>query len=145
MGCSRGCHCQSSRAGNRCVVNPEFAEESRSLPNLVVFFADNVGWGDIFGAPSTRTPNLDGLARDGMRLLNWYSAAHVCSPSRSSLLTGRIMVRNGVFPMTFHSDAVNGLPLKETTLAEHLRAQGYYSGCVGKWVSWLILCEHVCE
>ena len=56
--------------------------------NVVVFFADNLGWGDVFGAPSTRTPHLDELARDGTRMLNWNSAAHVCSPSRASLLTG---------------------------------------------------------
>ena len=61
--------------------------------NIVVFFADNLGWGDVFGAPSTRVPNLDALARDGTRMLNWNSAAHVCSPSRASLLTGVVRER----------------------------------------------------
>ena len=106
---------------------------TQQSPNLVVFFADNTGWGDIFGAPSTHTPTLDSLARDGMRLLNWYSAAHVCSPSRASLLTGRLMVRTGVYPMTFHNDAASGLPANETTIAEHLRKVGYATFAVGKW------------
>ena len=76
------------------------AEQQSQRTNVVVFFADNLGWGDVWGAPSTRTPALDSLARDGMRLLNWNSAAHVCSPSRASLLTGRLMVRTGVSTCT---------------------------------------------
>lgn len=102
-------------------------------PNIAVFFADNLGWGDVWGAPGTRTPTLDTLANDGLRLLNWYSAAHVCSPSRASLLTGRLMVRTGVYPMTFAANAANGLPKNETTIAEHLKRQGYRSYAVGKW------------
>jgi hypothetical protein len=107
------------------------ARSSAKPDNIVVFFADNLGWGDIFGSPSTRTPALDGLARDGIRMLNWYSAAHVCSPSRAALLTGRLMVRTGVYPMTFPNDATNGLPTNETTLAEHLKTKGYRTFMVG--------------
>lgn len=106
---------------------------ARTNTNIVVFFADNLGWGDIFGAPSTRTTALDSLSRDGVRLLNWNSAAHVCSPSRASLLTGRLMVRTGVYPMTFRADSVFGLPSNETTLAEHLQRAGWATMAVGKW------------
>eukprot|EP00729_Bicosta_minor_P029593 gene29593-8800_t len=74
-------------------ISAAMASAPQPPTNFVVFFADNLGWGDVIGAPSTKTPAIDSLARDGLRMLNWYSAAHVCSPSRASLLTGRLMVR----------------------------------------------------
>ena len=103
-------------------------------PNLVIFFADNLGWGDIgaYGQPSARTPAIDSLAAEGMRFLDWNSAAAVCSPSRACLLTGRLAVRTGVYPMTFQADSVNGLPRNETTLAEHLKKAGYSTKMIGK-------------
>jgi len=105
-------------------------------PNLVVMFADNLGYGDIgaFGAPATRTPAIDSLGREGVMLKYWVSAASMCSPSRATALTGRYHMRSGVYPLTMPSDAVDGLPLNETTLAEHLRAKGYATMCIGKWV-----------
>ena len=68
-------------------------------PNVVVFLADDLGYGDLacYGHPRIRTPNLDAFARQGVRLTQCYAASAVCSPSRSAILTGRTPHRNGVY------------------------------------------------
>jgi hypothetical protein len=126
----------SRTIGSRDSYGSGFAAQSTARqPNLVVFFADNLGYGDVgaLGAPATRTPHIDSLARDGMTLKHWVSAASMCSPSRAALLTGRYHMRSGIFPLTMPSDAVDGLPLNETTLAEHLSRAGWATMAVGKW------------
>jgi len=104
-----------------------------SSPNFVVFFADDLGYGDV-GHPTILTPNLDRLGREGLRFTNWYSAFHVCSPSRASLLTGRLPVRVGVSGRytggVFTSTAVGGLPRREVTWSALLPHE---TMCVGKW------------
>lgn len=107
----------------------------QALPNIVVFFADNLGYADVgaFGSPAAVTPNIDRLAAEGVRLTNWNSGEALCSPSRAALLTGRLAVRTGVFPHTFRLDASRGLPANETTMAEYLRDAGYRTGMLGKW------------
>lgn len=106
-----------------------------SHPNIVILFADNLGYNDIgvFGASTARTPHVDGLARDGMKLNNWNSAAHLCSASRAALLTGKYPVRTGVYPGVFKPDARNGLHPSEKTIAEYLKEEGYATSIVGKW------------
>ena len=110
------------------------ASSAATPPNLVVMFADNLGYGDIgaLGAPSTRTPAIDSIGREGMTLKYWVSAASMCSPSRASILTGRYHMRSGIYPLTMPSDAVDGLPANETTLAEHLQRASYATMCIGK-------------
>jgi arylsulfatase A len=109
------------------------AETSR--PNIIILFADNLGYADIslFGAPSAQTPNIDRLGIQGIKLNNWNSAAHLCSASRASLLTGKYAVRSGVYPGVFKPDAVNGLLPSEITIAEYLKEEGYATSIVGKW------------
>eukprot|EP00980_Cylindrotheca_fusiformis_P004020 scaffold880_cov132-Cylindrotheca_fusiformis.AAC.16 len=115
--------------------------ESRaeSLPNLVILFADNLGYDDVSAFQSasrshgTRTPNIDRLASEGIMFKNWNSAAALCSASRSALLTGRYPVRTGVYPRVFRPDATYGLLPEETTLAEMLKELGYATKIVGKW------------
>jgi len=113
-------------------------------PNILILLADNLAYADvgIFNDPSlsssasikrSRTPNIDGLAADGLKFKNWNSAAHLCSASRAALLTGKYPVRTGVYPAVFEPDAVHGLQPSETTLAEHLRELGYATSIVGKW------------
>lgn len=103
-------------------------------PNIVLFLADNLGAQDVASGPSSfRTPHIASLARDGMNLSNWNSAAHLCSASRAALLTGKYPIRTGVYPGVFKPDAVNGLLPNETTLAEHLKARGYATAIIGKW------------
>jgi arylsulfatase A len=112
-----------------------FGATVECLPNIVVLFADNLGYGDIgvFGAPTARTPNIDSLASQGLKLNNWNSAAHLCSASRAALLTGRYPVRSGVYPAVFKPDAANGLSPEEVTIAEYLKEKGYATSIVGKW------------
>src|ERR671910_480607 len=79
-----------------CAYLPTAADAQR--PNFVVIFADDLGYGDLgcYGHPTIRTPNLDRMAREGMRFTQFYSAAEVCTPSRAALLTGRLPPRSGM-------------------------------------------------
>ena len=106
-------------------------------PNVVFILADDVGYtelgsyggGKLRGAP---TPNLDKLARQGIRFLNFYSEVE-CSPSRAAFMTGRHPVRNGVYNITMPGQVGGGLHPDEVTIAEVLSNVGYYTGHFGKW------------
>uniref|UniRef100_A0A1B8XZA2 Sulfatase N-terminal domain-containing protein n=1 Tax=Xenopus tropicalis TaxID=8364 RepID=A0A1B8XZA2_XENTR len=101
-------------------------------PNFIVILADDIGWGDL-GANlpelESHTPNLDAVAAGGLRFEDFHSAASTCSPSRASLLTGRLGARTGV-THNFAVQSVGGLPLNETTLAEVLKKSGYTTGLI---------------
>ncbi|MFM7071409.1 MAG: sulfatase [Planctomycetota bacterium] len=103
-------------------------------PNIVLFLADDLGYGDLgcFGHPVIKTPNLDAFAKQGARLTQCYSASAVCSPSRSALLTGRTPHRNGVFTWIAEGAPVH-LRTSEITLPKLLREAGYATCHVGKW------------
>jgi arylsulfatase A len=109
------------------------APPQKRPPNVVLIYADDLGWGDLgcYGG-SLRTPHLDSLAADGMRFNHFYSANPVCSPSRASLLTGRYPTRVGVPRVLFPKDTT-GLNDGETTIAQMLKPLGYKTMCVGKW------------
>lgn len=102
-------------------------------PNIVLIFIDDMGYGDIspFGSTKNRTPNLDQMAREGMKLTSFY-AAPVCSVSRAQVLTGCYGVRVSV-PGVFFPGEKNGINKDEHTVAELLKAQGYATQCIGKW------------
>ncbi len=107
-------------------------------PNIVIIFADDLGYGDLgcFGNPTIATPNLDRMAREGMRLTQFYVAECVCTPSRAGLLTGRLPIRNGMCSDTrrvLFADSTGGLPVEEITIADSLKTKDYATGCVGKW------------
>jgi arylsulfatase len=102
-------------------------------PNVVLIFADDLGYGDL-GCYGSRleTPNLDRMAAEGARFTQFYSANPVCSPSRAALLTGRYPTRVGVPVVLFPRDA-SGLASGERTIADLLKPRGYKTMCIGKW------------
>ena len=102
-------------------------------PNIVIILIDDMGYGDIgpFGATKQRTPNLDRMAREGMKLTSFY-AAPVCSVSRAQLLTGCYGARVSV-PGVYFPGQKNGLHPQEFTIAERLKEHGYATQCIGKW------------
>jgi arylsulfatase A-like enzyme len=108
-------------------------------PNFVVIFIDDMGYGDIgpFGSTVNRTPHLDRMAREGMKLTSFYVASPVCSPSRAALMTGCYPRRVGLAKGSGHAVLFpgdpHGLHPNEITIAEILKRAGYATGCFGKW------------
>jgi arylsulfatase A len=103
-------------------------------PNVVLIFVDDMGYGDIgpFGS-SNRTPNLDRMAAEGLKLTQFYVSAVNCTPSRSTLMTGSYADRLGMDgPVVFPADP-RGLHPDEITLAEMFKSRGYATACIGKW------------
>jgi len=104
------------------------------LPNIVVIFMDDLGYGDLscYGAMDYKTPNLDKLAAEGIRFTNFLSAQPVCTASRVGLLTGcypnRLSMSGALFP-----GSKVGINANETTLAELLKQKNYTTGIFGKW------------
>jgi arylsulfatase A len=110
------------------------SEPSAKSPNVVIFLADDLGYGDLgcYGHPLIQTPHLDAFAAQGIRLTQCYSASAVCSPSRSAILTGRTPYRNGVFTWIPEGRDLY-LRTSEITLPTILRNEGYATCHVGKW------------
>lgn len=115
-------------------------------PNIILILADDLGYGDLgsYGSPTISTPNIDKLAMEGVKFTQYYVAAPICTPSRSSMLTGKLPVRNGIYanftyPLddifrVFYPSSVNCLSENEVTLADALSDSGSYStAMVGKW------------
>ncbi|UCD30725.1 MAG: sulfatase-like hydrolase/transferase [Planctomycetota bacterium] len=102
--------------------------------NFVIILCDDLGYGDLgcYGHPTIKTPNLDRLAGEGMRLTDCYAAAPVCSPARAGMLTGRTPYRCGIYDWI-----PNGYPMhlrqNEITVATLLKSAGYATCFVGKW------------
>jgi iduronate 2-sulfatase len=103
-------------------------------PNVVLFLADDLGYGELgcYGNAAAITPNLDRFAAEGLKFTDCHSASSVCSPSRSSLLTGRTPFRNGVFTWIPEDSPIH-LRTSEIALPKLLRAAGYDTCHVGKW------------
>jgi arylsulfatase A len=98
-------------------------------PNVVLIYADDLGWGDVGfnGRTEWATPNLDRLAARGTVFKRFYTAAVVCAPSRAAMLTGKSTIHCGV------SKNDEDLPSAEVTIAEALKARGYATALFGKW------------
>ncbi|MHC4172372.1 MAG: sulfatase-like hydrolase/transferase [Planctomycetota bacterium] len=115
-------------------------ESSLKKPNFIIIFCDDLGYGDLgcFGSKKHRTPNIDRMAAEGMRFTSFYVTSGVCTPSRSSLMTGCYPRR-----VNMHQDSEGlcvlfpvgkkGLNPQEITIAEMLKEHGYATACVGKW------------
>ncbi|KAF1401251.1 Arylsulfatase D, partial [Spheniscus magellanicus] len=111
-----------------------------SKPNILLFLADDLGIGDIgcYGNNTIRTPNIDRLAREGVKLTHHIAAAPLCTPSRAAFLTGRYPIRSGMASSNRYralqwNAGSGGLPANETTFARLLQQQGYTTGLIGKW------------
>lgn len=103
-------------------------------PNIVIIFTDDQGYQDIgcFGSPDIKTPHLDQMAKEGIRLTDFYAAQAVCSASRAGLLTGCYPNRLGIHG-AFMPSSKHGLSLKEVTIAEMLKTINYKTATFGKW------------
>ncbi|WP_299530490.1 sulfatase-like hydrolase/transferase [Ulvibacterium sp.] len=106
-----------------------FAASAQERPNIILIMTDDQGWGQTgyYGHPLLKTPNLDKMAKNGLRLDRFYAGAPVCSPTRASVLTGRSCVRAGV---PEHGYA---LRRQEKVLSQALKEVGYATGHFGKW------------
>jgi arylsulfatase len=104
------------------------------LPNIVIIFTDDQGYADVgvFGARAFKTPSLDRMAREGIRLTDFHVAQAVCSASRAALLTGCYPNRIGIHGALDHR-ARHGLHANEVTIAELLKTRGYATAAYGKW------------
>ena len=112
----------------------EAAPEEKSLPNIVVIYLDDLGYGDVgaYGATQLKTPNMDLLSKGGVRFTNGYASSATCSPSRYALLTGMYPWRNErakILPGT----APLLIDPAQMTLPKMLKEKGYHTGIVGKW------------
>ena len=105
------------------------AAELPTRPNIVLMMADDQGWGEVgyHGHPHVKTPVLDSMAAAGLRLDRFYSGGCVCSPTRTSVMTGRNPTRSGVFAPNYTTRP------EEITIAHALRDAGYRTGHFGKW------------
>ncbi|MGJ8676714.1 MAG: sulfatase family protein [Akkermansiaceae bacterium] len=126
--------CLIGAALTACISFVPILNADDSRPNIVVFVADDMGWGDsgTYGHEMIQTPNMDKLAARGVKFNQFYSAAGVCSPSRSAILTGRTPYRNGVW-RHLSGDGDAYLRESEITYLELLKGIDYQTCHVGKW------------
>ena len=128
--------------------------KAQDKPNIILLFVDDLGWADLgYRNPEFHTPNIDKLKNDGMDFSRAYVSTATCSPSRSSILTGKEPVRFQMVRHITHANkngennqkfnlwktdpvqmpSINWLPLEEITYAERLKEFGYYNMFIGKW------------
>lgn len=103
-------------------------------PNFIIIVADDLGYGDIGcdGGKVIRTPNLDRMAQEGVRLTDFYASANVCTPSRAGMLTGQYAIRNGLAHEVIQPSDTTGLPVDALTIPKAL-GEDYASALIGKW------------
>jgi uncharacterized sulfatase len=119
--------------------NGQVVAADSARPNVVVIFADDLGYGELgcYGHETFKTPALDQMASEGVRLTDFYVPMPYCAPSRATILTGRYPFRHGLVrnPCPDASPAADklGIAESEVTLGEALQAVGYATACIGKW------------
>lgn len=115
-----------------CTTNKNDKEKSLSKgkPNIIFILADDMGFGDLscYGQDTLRTPNIDQMAKEGIRFNNHFTGSTVCAPSRASFLTG---LHTG--HVSVRGNGPHQLLTENTTIAKLLRRQGYKTGIIGKW------------
>lgn len=125
-----------------CVAAAPLSVHSQSAsaqrPNVVLIITDDVGYGDFgsYGAPDIKTPHIDGLARDGVRLTDFYANGATCTPTRAGLISGRYQQRFALEAPLGAQPAIDqerGLPATGRSLPRLLKNNGYATALVGKW------------
>lgn len=121
-------------AASAGLVSGQGTPPPATRPNIVLIVTDDMGYGDLssYGAPDIRTPSIDGLARQGVRLTDFYANGVMCSPTRAALMTGRYQQRLA-FEYVVTEGSPMGLRASGRTLPRWLRDAGYATGLVGKW------------
>ena len=120
-----------------CACSAELVQDnqqkSTDKPNIVIFYVDDLGWGDLssYGATQVNTPNVDALAANGIRFTDAHSSSATCTPSRYSLLTGEHAFRKNV--KILKGDAAMVISPEQNTLPKMLKNNGYQTAVVGKW------------
>jgi arylsulfatase A len=104
-------------------------------PNVVLIVLDDMGYGDLgcYGCTDIRTPNIDRLAKQGVKFTNFYSNGPVCTPTRAGLMTGRYQQRVGLEWAISPGERAPGLPVEEVSLPRMLKGAGYATALFGKW------------
>ena len=125
----------AAAAAGAALLRRAGAAESAAKPNIVLIIADDVGYGDLgcYGAPEVKTPNLDRLAREGVRCTDAHAPAAVCTPTRYALLTGRYAWRSERGDHILDGDAPLAIEPGRPTIPSVLKGAGYATGLVGKW------------
>ena len=115
-------------------ASPAWAQQPASPPNVVLILTDDLGYGDlgVYGAPDVRTPNIDRLAKEGVRLTDFYASGALCTPTRAALTTGRYQQRY-LLERALGSGVDTGLPAEGRSLPQLLKNNGYATALVGKW------------
>lgn len=110
-------------------------KQAPKRPNVIIIYTDDQGYADInlYGSKDLYTPNMDALAKSGVRFMNFYAAAPICSPSRASLLTGRYPQRAGLPTMASSKEGVAGMSGSQYTMGELFKDAGYKTAHIGKW------------
>lgn len=126
-------------------TTPASTLAAQKKPNIILMLIDDMGWTDLgcYGSQYYETPNIDQLAKDGMKFTQAYSACTVCSPTRSAIMTGRYPARTHItdwiaghdrpFAKLKIPDWQKVMPLEEETIAERLKTAGYATASIGKW------------
>lgn len=116
--------------------NVVLAQGGGARPNVVLIMTDDAGYGDFggYGALDIRTPNIDSLARDGVKFTDFYANGATCSPTRAALISGRYQQRVEIeAPLSGSRDFERGLPVSGRSLPQVLKNSGYATGLIGKW------------
>ena len=127
--------CTALVAVTLCGAVPLMASDR---PNIVLVLADDLGYGDLgcYGSKTNLTPNIDRLARQGLRFTDFHSNGPMCTPTRAAMLTGQYQQRFGSKfdgAISGKTTRDHGLPLEAVTIAEVLKTRGYATGAFGKW------------
>lgn len=136
IGCILGSACAADRSNDAGLHGTQIG----GPPNFVIIFCDDLGYGDVswLGPVKNRTPHIDTMAEQGACFTDFYCTSGVCSPSRSSLMTGCYPLRIGMHKSSKGMFVLvprdrKGLNPDEITIAEVLKAKGYKTACIGKW------------